>query len=246
MINSIDLLNEGLNHLVYKVSTPKGTYIARLHPTRPTDPIEIELQNIIAKLGFTPQIIEHNQQMAIIEYIDGLHTSAHQWPDAELKQFARQLVMVHQVKPPVALPTLDLVQHLTQYRNQLVLTDIEQKQFIDVITGLKRLSPRPLTLGLCHNDLNPQNIICRQDKKYLIDWEFATLGDVFFDLAGFIVEHQLAGDKEDVFLRAYFMQDEFKQSGFDATRFEVEEKLELMKTAYRLICSFWHKIQNLK
>ncbi len=241
MINSIDLLNEGLNHLVYKITTAKGTFVARLHPTRPTNPTEIELQNTMAKLGFTPQIIEHNQQMAIIEYINGLHTSAHQWPQVELKQFARQLVMVHQVKPPMALPTLDLVQHLTQYRNQLVLTAIEQQQFIDVITGLERLSPRPPTLGLCHNDLNPQNIICRQGKKYLIDWEYATMGDVFFDLAGFIVEHQLEGDKADVFLRTYF-----EHQRVDTTGFDVAEKLKLMKATYRLICQLWHKIQRLK
>ncbi len=241
IINSVKLLNRGLNHSVYQVTTAKGVFIARLHPTRPTNQTEITLQKAIAKLGDTPKILEYNQQMAIIEYIDGLHTSAHQWPQSELKQFAQQLAVVHQLKPTEALPTLDLIQHIIQYRNLLVLNNVDQKCCIDVIKGLQQLSPNHQTLGLCHNDLNPQNIISRGGKQYLVDWEFACIGDVFFDLAGFIVEHHLAGDKAAIFLQAYFSHQKI-----DTTAFEIDEKLKLMKMAYRLICRLWHQIQQLE
>jgi thiamine kinase-like enzyme len=246
MSYSVKLLNRGLNHSVYKVTTAKGVFIARLHPTRPTNQTEIALQKTIAKLGYTPKILEYNQQMAIIEYIDGLHTSAHQWPEAELKQFALHLAVIHQLKPAVALPTLDLIQHITQYRNLLVLNDVEQKCCADVIERLEQLSPNEQALGLCHNDLNPQNIISSQGKQYLVDWEFACMGDVFFDLAGFIVEHQLDDAKTAAFLEAYFIQHQFGAAQDDKTRFEMGEKLELMKMAYRLICRLWHQIQQLE
>ena len=38
-------------------------------------------------------------------------------------------------------------------------------------------------LGLCHNDLNASNMILCHDKLYFVDYEYASMGDVFFDLA---------------------------------------------------------------
>lgn len=38
-------------------------------------------------------------------------------------------------------------------------------------------------LGLCHNDLNASNMILHKDKLYFVDYEYASMGDIFFDLA---------------------------------------------------------------
>ncbi len=38
-------------------------------------------------------------------------------------------------------------------------------------------------LGLCHNDLNASNMILHNNNLYFVDYEYAAIGDVFFDLA---------------------------------------------------------------
>lgn len=38
-------------------------------------------------------------------------------------------------------------------------------------------------IGLCHNDLNASNMILNKDDLYFVDYEYASMGDVFFDLA---------------------------------------------------------------
>ena len=38
-------------------------------------------------------------------------------------------------------------------------------------------------LGLCHNDLNASNMILNKDKLFFVDYEYASMGDIFFDLA---------------------------------------------------------------
>lgn len=40
-----------------------------------------------------------------------------------------------------------------------------------------------LFLGLCHNDLNASNIILSNDNLYFVDYEYSSMGDIFFDLA---------------------------------------------------------------
>lgn len=38
-------------------------------------------------------------------------------------------------------------------------------------------------IGLCHNDLNASNIILSNDNLYFVDYEYSSMGDIFFDLA---------------------------------------------------------------
>ena len=45
-----------------------------------------------------------------------------------------------------------------------------------------KLTKDPL-IGLCHNDLNASNIILSNDNLYFVDYEYSSMGDVFFDLA---------------------------------------------------------------
>ena len=59
--------------------------------------------------------------------------------------------------------------------------------------------PRP-----CHNDLLRANFIADGDRVWIIDWEYAAMGDLFFDLGNFAVHHQLTDEEETVLLQAYF------------------------------------------
>jgi thiamine kinase-like enzyme len=56
----------------------------------------------------------------------------------------------------------------------------------------------------CHNDLLNANFILGDDRLWIVDWEYAGMGDVFFDLANFSVNHELGPDEDDELLRRYF------------------------------------------
>jgi thiamine kinase-like enzyme len=56
----------------------------------------------------------------------------------------------------------------------------------------------------CHNDLLNANFILDGERLWIVDWEYAGMGDVFFDLANFSVNHELGPDEDDELLRAYF------------------------------------------
>ncbi len=56
----------------------------------------------------------------------------------------------------------------------------------------------------CHNDLWQSNFIDDGHTIRIIDWEYAGMGDVYFDLANFAI-HNTFGDAEDeALLRTYF------------------------------------------
>ena len=62
--------------------------------------------------------------------------------------------------------------------------------------------PRP-----CHNDLLNANFISDGDRLWIVDWEYAGMGDPFFDLGNFAVNHELDEDGERRLLRAYGSED---------------------------------------
>ena len=56
----------------------------------------------------------------------------------------------------------------------------------------------------CHNDLLNANFISDGERIWIVDWEYAGMGDRFFDLANFSVNHELSADENEELLRMYF------------------------------------------
>jgi thiamine kinase-like enzyme len=55
----------------------------------------------------------------------------------------------------------------------------------------------------CHNDLLNGNFLLG-NKLYVLDWEYAGMGDVFFDLANFSNNHELSEHEDEFLLDCYF------------------------------------------
>jgi thiamine kinase-like enzyme len=56
----------------------------------------------------------------------------------------------------------------------------------------------------CHNDLLNANFIDDGQQIRIVDWEYAGMGDRFFDFGNFAVNHQLGEGDERILLEAYF------------------------------------------
>jgi thiamine kinase-like enzyme len=56
----------------------------------------------------------------------------------------------------------------------------------------------------CHNDLLNGNFLQTADGIRILDWEYAGMGDPFFDLANFAAHHELDDDQVQELLDAYF------------------------------------------
>ena len=56
----------------------------------------------------------------------------------------------------------------------------------------------------CHNDLLNANFIDDGDRIRIVDWEYAGMGDVFFDLANFSINNGLGREERQTLLAAYF------------------------------------------
>jgi thiamine kinase-like enzyme len=62
--------------------------------------------------------------------------------------------------------------------------------------------PQPLVP--CHDDLLNANFIDDGTRIRIVDWEYAGMGDRWFDLGNFAVNNELDDDQETLLLEAYF------------------------------------------
>jgi thiamine kinase-like enzyme len=67
---------------------------------------------------------------------------------------------------------------------------------IEAARGMQPLAP-------CHNDLLNANFIDDGEKIRIVDWEYAGMGDVFFDLANFSINHEFGEGENEELLVAY-------------------------------------------
>ena len=77
------------------------------------------------------------------------------------------------------------------------------KEIADQIERRRSRAP----LRPCHNDLLNANFIDDGMRLWLVDWEYAGMGDPFFDLGNFAVNHELTEEGEHALLTAYGSDD---------------------------------------
>ena len=99
-------------------------------------------------------------------------------------------------------------------------------QIEDAIGSLHKTRP-------CHNDLLASNFIDDGHKVWILDWEYAAMGDIFFDLGNFAVNQALNDEQCATLLRFYFGE----------VRPADAAHLHLMRLGSDLRESFWGFLQ---
>ncbi len=96
------------------------------------------------------------------------------------------------------------------------------------------LLTNPIELRPCHNDLLNANFIDDGVRIRIVDWEYAGMGDPFFDLGNFSINHELQPDEDRALLEAY-------EGG---ARPERLARLSLMRTVSDFREAMWGVLQQ--
>jgi thiamine kinase-like enzyme len=86
--------------------------------------------------------------------------------------------------------------------------------------------------AFCHNDLLNENFLF-DSRLRILDWEYAGMGDPFFDLANFSINHELTPSADELLLGHYFATCESEHVA----------ALQLMKLTSELREAMWGVVQ---
>lgn len=98
----------------------------------------------------------------------------------------------------------------------------------------KAFAAAPTALVPCHNDLLPGNVLFGDDRVWLLDFEYAGMNDVFFDLGNLSVNAGLSEAAEHELLQLYF-------GSVTAARWA---RLQLMKVMSEFREGMWAVVQQ--
>jgi len=167
-------------------------------------------QNIAAK----PIFLDEGNGLMICEFLEGSHKTVLNKDD--LKKIAYVLRELHSIK--LNTKPLNLESTLTS----------KSKEIEQAFVTLEKYEAEEV---LCHNDLNPKNILFTDEVKF-IDWEFASVNDRYFDVASVCIEFDLDNKDERYFLEHYF----------DISEEIYTEKLSGYKAIYKALCAQWFEV----
>jgi thiamine kinase-like enzyme len=171
---------------------------------------EIEAMLAVADLDIGAQIIDYSveKNYMITKFIEGV-----KWSDEDMKipsniqRIGKLFKQIHNSKKIAYTfsPYKDIEDRVEFAKeNHLELPDNIEELLAKLhkIKKMRQMDPN-IPIGLCHNDPFSNNYIDARNLK-LIDWEYAGMGDIYFDLACICMS--FTDTERDLLLTTYFGQ----------------------------------------
>jgi thiamine kinase-like enzyme len=208
----IEVLGGGLTNHNYKVSFGPGeAYVIRIagHGTELLGidrAVEHEAARVAASLGVGPEVVALLDGCLVTRFLEGEIVPVERMAEPEtVRRVAHTLRAVH--TGPAISGRFDSFRVVETYRDVAAGRGGRIPPAFDGALALAREIEQARSGAperLCHNDLLNANFIDDGTQIRIVDWEYAGMGDVLFDLANFAVNHGLDDDRARLLLEAYF------------------------------------------
>jgi amino acid transporter/thiamine kinase-like enzyme len=191
--------------------------------------------------GVAPEVIDHSTDhtLLVTRFLWGEKLQEEHARQAEaLRRVAAALRRFHDHPVPDALGAFSPFEAVRLYHAEARKHDVPLPEDLGPALELLERIEQELRADephcLCHNDLLLGNFIDEGHALRIIDWEYAGLGDRFFDLGNFAAHNQLGEAEERLLLEFYFGE----------ARPEHLRRLRLMRLVSDLREATWGYLQS--
>lgn len=218
---AVTFLSGGITNRNYRVDVGTGaemaSYVVRVGGAK-TELLGIDRANEYeatkraAKVGIAPEVVDYllPEGVLVTRFIRGREVPPQELREPQgLVECASTLRRIHALLPlNTTFSPFQVVRDYDALARQSGVTTFPEnyawlrERMDEIENALARQSLRPV---LCHNDLLNGNFL-RDEQNHLriLDWEYAGMGDRFFDLGNFAAHHELNDDQIQELLGAYF------------------------------------------
>jgi thiamine kinase-like enzyme len=204
-VKSVEVLGGGITNHNYKVTAGGGEFVLRIGGAQTgllgvDRRIEHAASQAAAELGIGPEVVAFVEPEGhlVTRFVGGAVG------EVDVPTAAALLRRLHGGPSiPGRFDSFRVVERYAELADEHPAFDWAHgvAQRIEAALGERPLVP-------CHNDLLPANFISGADRVWLVDWEYAGMGDPAFDLANFAVNNGLDQEGDRGLLDAYGDGDE--------------------------------------
>jgi len=209
----IEVLGGGITNRNFKIVVDGGTYVLRVGG-KDTELLGIdrraehEASLAAAAVGVGPEVVAfvEPEGYLVTRFIEGdvVVPEALREPEP-IRRVAQALRAVH-AGPPIPA-RFDSFRVVEAYAATAAAHGVSLPQAYErarATAAEVEQARGPVPERPCHNDLLTANFIDDGSRIRIVDWEYAGMGDVYFDLANFAVNNGLPAEETTELLRAYF------------------------------------------
>jgi thiamine kinase-like enzyme len=202
----LEPLDGGITNRNFKVSSGGRTYVLRIFGKgtsqlgihRATERLATEAA---ARAGVGPPLVRFTEEAAVTEFID-----AAPMPELRVEDTARALRLVHQ--GPQLPSAFNVFRVIDDYRERSagplpVAFERARALAEEIELALRGPEHDPVP---CHNDLLGANLMWDGERVWIVDWEYAGMGDRYFDLGNLSVNNGFDEDEDERLLAAYWLE----------------------------------------
>lgn len=220
----ITFLSGGITNQNYRIDADGEAFVLRLGGAK-TELLGIDRANEYAatragaNIGVAPEVVEFilPEGYLVARFIRGREIPTHEMRETRtIQEVAHTLKKIHALAPiRSAFSPFQVVRDYDKLAREHGvntfpenyawlrerMAEIESRLTLDASRFTLDVSP-PV---LCHNDLLNGNFL-RDEQNHIriLDWEYAGMGDPFFDLANFAAHHEFDDEQIRALLAAYF------------------------------------------
>ena len=239
---------EGLTNQNYSVTVNGERFVVRISGKNTQylgiqRALESQVLSVVSQAGLGPQVVRFFPEGHLVKrYIEGRHWTAEEYrTPANLRRIVETVKRLHSL--PAVRATFSPFRRVEAFARQAQSfgvpfpedwpTFVEKARAIEAVQ-LDDASP---WLRFCHNDLFWVNWLDDGSIK-LLDWEFAGMGDIYFDLATLVYAYESVGplpaELEEFLLECYLGE----------VHPEHRARLKGMEFMVQFFAAMWGMLQN--
>jgi len=205
-------ITSGITNANVKVEVEDEAFVVRL-PGLDTDLLgidrdaELEATRTAAAAGVGPDVIDFVEGCLVTRFVAGepIPEEDLQREDV-LEKVVRSIQAIHHSPPiPSTFPVFRIVE---RYRAMAADRGVAIPEAYSRAHALSArietaFAVSPTGMTTCHNDLLNANFLMDGDHVWIVDYEYAGMGDPFFDLGNLSINNGFSEDAQEILLRLY-------------------------------------------
>lgn len=166
--------------------------------------LEKDILKLIEPLKISEKVIYFDAEkgIKISKFVHGAFLYKETPSDEQIRTSAKTIKKLHRAKL-ISSNNFDPLKRLETYRSSCLESKIDQRYEGKIVRAISSLLKKD-DFVLCHNDLVQGNLLYKFDSVVIIDWEYAGMNSLYFDLASFISENNLVSSQKELFLKTYY------------------------------------------
>jgi thiamine kinase-like enzyme len=169
---------------------------------------ELEAARAAAAAGVGPEVVDFVEGCLVTRFLQG-DPIPEEVLQAEgvLAQVVRSIRAIHAVPSiPSTFPVFRIVE---RYRERAASRGVPIPDAYETAHDLadrieQALERNPMLPATCHNDLLNANFLRDGDHVWIVDYEYAGMGDPLFDLGNLSINNGFTEETQEILLRLYF------------------------------------------